>query len=55
MHGLMMDFPLTVNTIFRRAETMAGRREIVTRLADKSIHRYTFVDFATARAASPAR
>ena len=42
----MMDYPLTVNTIFRRAETMAGRREIVTRLADTSLHRYTYVDFA---------
>ena len=31
MQGLMMDYPLTVNTIFRRAETMAGRREIVWR------------------------
>src|SRR5438874_9236861 len=46
MHGLMMDYALTVNTIFRRAERMCGRREIVTRLADKSIHRYTYADFA---------
>ena len=42
----MMDYPLTVNTIFRRAERMCGQREIVTRRADKSIHRYTYADFA---------
>src|SRR4051812_35332953 len=46
MNGLMMDYPLTVNTIFRRAEKMSPGREIVTRLADKSIHRYTYADFA---------
>jgi fatty-acyl-CoA synthase len=46
MQGLMMDYPLTVNTIFRRAERMSGRREIVTRLANRSIHRYMYADFA---------
>jgi acyl-CoA synthetase (AMP-forming)/AMP-acid ligase II len=46
MQGLMMDYPLTVNTIFRRAETMAGRREIVWRRADRTLHRYTYDDFA---------
>ena len=57
MHGLMMDYPLTVNTIFRRAEAMFGRREIVTRLADKSIQRYHYCDFAhrTRRLASALR
>jgi fatty-acyl-CoA synthase len=54
MHGLMMDYPLTLSTIFRRAETLFGRREIVSRLADKSIHRYTFADF-TGRARRLAR
>src|ERR1051325_3220958 len=46
MNGLMMDYPLTLSTIFRRAETLYRRREIVSRLADKSIHRYTMADFA---------
>ena len=41
-----MDYPLTVNTIFRRAETMAAGREIVSRAADTSIHRYTYGAFA---------
>src|SRR5436190_11542258 len=46
MHGLMMDFPLTLPAIFRHAERVFPRREIVTRRADKSVHRHTFGDFA---------
>jgi fatty-acyl-CoA synthase len=46
MNGLMMDFPLTLSTIFRRAETLFRRQEIVWRVADSSIHRYTCADFA---------
>jgi fatty-acyl-CoA synthase len=46
MNGLMMDYPLTLSTIFRRAETLGARTEIVTRLADTSIHRTTCADFA---------
>src|SRR5215471_16950429 len=49
MHGLMMDFPLTLHALFRRAEQMFRRREIVWRNADKSIQRCTYADF-TARA-----
>src|SRR5262249_2758585 len=45
MNGLMMDFPLTVAAIFRRAEQLFRRREIVWRNADKSVGRYTFADF----------
>jgi fatty-acyl-CoA synthase len=46
MNGLMMDYPLTLSTIFRRAEAIYPRQEIVTRLADRSWHRYAFADFA---------
>ncbi|HMB80554.1 MAG TPA: AMP-binding protein, partial [Vicinamibacterales bacterium] len=46
MNGLMMDYPLTLSTIFRRAETVFRRQEIAWRLADKSIRRHTFADFA---------
>jgi len=46
MDGLMMDFPLTLSSIFRRAEQLYGRREIVSRRPDKSIHRYTYTDWA---------
>jgi fatty-acyl-CoA synthase len=39
MRGLMMDFPLTVPTILRRAESFFGHKEVVTRLPDRSIVR----------------
>src|SRR4051794_1468876 len=45
MNGLMMDFPLTLSAIFRRAEQVFPRQEIVWRLADKSMRRHTFADF----------
>jgi fatty-acyl-CoA synthase len=46
MKGLMMEYQLTLPTILRRAETLFGKKEIVSRLPDKSIHRYTYQDFA---------
>src|SRR5881397_65992 len=45
MNGLMMDFPLTLSAIFRRAGQVFPRQEIVWRLADKSIRRHTFAEF----------
>ncbi len=42
----MMDFQLTLPAILRRAETYFGRKEIVTRLPDRSLHRYTYRDMA---------
>ena len=42
MDGLMMDFPLTLPHLLRRAETFFAQGEIVTRLPDKSIHRTTY-------------
>ncbi|HZR96665.1 MAG TPA: long-chain fatty acid--CoA ligase [Gaiellaceae bacterium] len=42
MDGLMMDFPLTLTHLLRRAETFFGDGEIVTRLPDKSIHRTNY-------------
>ena len=42
MDGLMMDFQLTLPAILRRAETYYQRREIVTRMPDRSLHRYTY-------------
>jgi len=45
MKGLMMDYQLTIPTILRRAETLFGNKEIISRLPDKSIHRYTYRDF----------
>jgi fatty-acyl-CoA synthase len=46
MNGLIMDYELNVPAILRRAESLFGRKEIVTRLPDKSFHRYTYADFA---------
>lgn len=45
MNGLMMDYQLTLPTILHRAEQLYGRKEIVTRLPDKSFYRYTYADF----------
>lgn len=41
-----MDYQLTLPTILRRAESLFGTREIVSRLPDKTIHRCTYGDFA---------
>jgi acyl-CoA synthetase (AMP-forming)/AMP-acid ligase II len=46
MKGLMMEYQLTLPTILRRAEALFGKKEIVSHLPDKSIHRYTYHDFA---------
>jgi len=46
MQGLMMDFQLTLPPLLRRAETLFGDREIVTRMPDRSFHRYTYRDMA---------
>jgi fatty-acyl-CoA synthase len=46
MDGLMMDYQLTLPTILRRVETYFGDKEVVTRLPDKSFHRYTYADMA---------
>src|SRR5512135_238218 len=45
MLGTMMDYPLTLPHILERAGRLSGRTEIVSRLPDKSLHRYTYADF----------
>jgi fatty-acyl-CoA synthase len=40
----MMDYQLTLPSLLRRAEQYNGAKEIVTRLPDKSFHRYTYAD-----------
>jgi len=47
MNGLMMDYQLTLPAILGRAEELFGHREIVTRLPDRSIHRYAYSDFVS--------
>ena len=41
----MMDFPLTLSHVLDRARKVFGASEIVSRLPDKSLHRYTYRDF----------
>jgi fatty-acyl-CoA synthase len=46
MDGLMMDFPLTLDAILRRARTLFAGREVVSRLDDGSLHRTTYGEVA---------
>lgn len=45
MRGTMMDVDLTVRWIFEHVLRNHGSREVVTRLDDGSLHRYTYADF----------
>src|SRR5688572_14611119 len=45
MKATTMQFPLTLTHIFERAERVFPRSEIVSRLPDKSLHRYAYADF----------
>ncbi len=44
MDGLMMDYQLTLPTVLRRAETYFGDKQVITRMPDRSFHRYTYRD-----------
>ncbi|WP_460417575.1 long-chain fatty acid--CoA ligase [Planifilum fimeticola] len=41
----MMNYPLTLMHILERAGMLYGSVEIVSRMPDKSLHRYTYADF----------
>ncbi|MCX7783516.1 MAG: AMP-binding protein, partial [Meiothermus sp.] len=45
MQSTMMDVPLTLTHLLERAGSLFPKEAIVTRLPDKSLHRYTFGDF----------
>src|SRR5262252_2263942 len=45
MLGTMMDYPLTLHSILERIPSFYSTVEIVSRLPDASIHRYTYGDF----------
>jgi fatty-acyl-CoA synthase len=45
MTGLMMDYPLTLTHILERSAKLYPRKEISSRLGDRSMHRYTYADF----------
>lgn len=42
MHGLMMDFPLTIPAIVRRARALFGNRPIASRRLDRRVTRSTY-------------
>ncbi len=46
MNGLMMDFPLTLAPIFRRAEVLYPERELVSRRPDRTIERSCYAGFS---------
>jgi fatty-acyl-CoA synthase len=45
MQATMMDFPLTLRHVFERAGRLFPETEIVSRMPDKSLHRYRYSDF----------
>ena len=45
LQGLMMDYPLTLNTIVERANRMTPRKTIKTKLPDGGWHEYSYADF----------
>ena len=45
MQSTMMDFPLTLTHILKRAGQLFGASAIVSRLPDKSLHRHHYRDF----------
>jgi fatty-acyl-CoA synthase len=44
MHGLMMNMPLTITSLIRHADRFHGDTEIVSRLVEGGMHRYTYRD-----------
>jgi fatty-acyl-CoA synthase len=45
MNGLMMQDQLTIDRLLQRARTLHVGKEVVSRMADKSLHRYAYADF----------
>ncbi|MBE91263.1 MAG: long-chain fatty acid--CoA ligase [Rhodospirillaceae bacterium] len=45
MRGTIMNYPLTLPTILEHAGRLHGAQEIVSRMPDKSVHRYRFSEF----------
>ena len=45
MKGSMMDYPLTLQAILERIPKTYPAVEIVSRLPDGGLHRYTYLDF----------
>ncbi len=44
MHGLMMNYQLTLTSLFERAGRLFPTKEIATKMPDGAMHRYTYAD-----------
>ena len=44
MNGLMMNMPLMVSSLIEYADRFHGDTEIVSRLTEGGVHRYTYTD-----------
>src|SRR5690606_33422104 len=44
MHGLMMDYQLTMDRILEHANRLYPIKRVTTKLPDGSFHRYTYAD-----------
>lgn len=47
MHGLMMDYQLTLDRILEHANKMFPKKQIITKLPTGEMHRYTYADLYT--------
>ncbi len=45
MHGLMMEYPLTIDRILEHARRLYGHKRIMTKMPNGTLHQYTFADF----------
>ena len=45
LHGMMMDYPLTLDRILEHVNQLYSHKKITTKLADGSFHQYTYGDF----------
>ncbi|MEQ8674536.1 MAG: long-chain fatty acid--CoA ligase [Aggregatilineales bacterium] len=44
MHGLMMDYQLTMDRVLEHANRMYPTKRVITKMPDGSFHRYTYAD-----------
>jgi acyl-CoA synthetase (AMP-forming)/AMP-acid ligase II len=44
MHGLMMDYPLTLDRILEHANRLYPNKQVITKLPNGSLHQYTYAD-----------
>lgn len=45
MHGLMMDYPLTLDRILEHGNRLYPHKQVLTKLPSGTLHQYTYADF----------